>query len=678
MPQNVADDQKLLNFIADNPSSDMTTQAIQALGVSQDDIKLWKFARDNPNHELATKARNSVYDSIAASAPPVQEQGVSALDRFGLKNLVGENKELQVEYLKRKGLQARVQNDQVLVKKPGEARFRVVDPEGFDLFDVTDVAAEVVDAIATGFGFAGGAALGAPTGPGAVAAGAAGAGLAGAGVEAGRQFLGEQLGFRPEVDPSQIATSGLISAAVPAGLSAAGAGLRAAGRAAKGGAQRVARGLLPDDFAPKIRPEAKAIKEAGEELGIPTTSGQLVQPGQANITGALESALEQSQGKVGAKRFIGVKQAQKEAIEEVTEGIVEGAAKASDFEIGEAVKATAKKEIATKLRPAEALYESVEAKLGEVAPILTGVDDALKKVAEANKFNRPGLAVIKGLQDDLGKIQNLSDLKTFRSNVGDLFQQQKVQKVGDIYEALTKARSDSLLEAARTTGKEAFKTASTDIKKADKLFREAVGDVETLLKKKKPKGVTVKQFAEEALEKVPSAKTTQALFRKFDVKNLRQLETKFPEAFQQLKAGAIKGLRERASVKEGLSPRSLVRELDKLPAETKQILFGPKNAEVVEKFKLVLNSIPPRKGPSGTPELQELNKIFNIMSQARSIGQERLLRALDKQVATQMGKQAPGKIVPKTKNESIKARFLKRAVGAGVSAEAVKTRNRRK
>jgi hypothetical protein len=178
----------------------------------------------------------------------VQEQRVDFLTRAGLKNLIGDSPKLQAEYLNKKGFQTRLEDGQLQVKKSGDKDWGVVDPEGFDMQDVTDLVGDVAEMALTGLGALAGATLG-PVG--AVAGGAAATGAA----ETARQAAAKATGLREEFDPSQVAKSAALGAAIPAGLGLAGAaakgmakfGKQAAGKTLEIGTRQISK-MGPEKF----------------------------------------------------------------------------------------------------------------------------------------------------------------------------------------------------------------------------------------------------------------------------------------------------------------------------------------------------------------------------------------------------------------------------------------------
>lgn len=138
-------------------------------------------------------------------------QVVGFFTRLLAKNLSA-NPEQAMGFLQRQGFEVKQVADedkmQFLVRKPGDTKWGVLDPQGFDLQDLTDIASDLLSGTVTGFfaagGALGGAALAAPTGPGAIAGGILG-GVAGGGVGAGgyeaiRQGVGGLLGVNEQPD----------------------------------------------------------------------------------------------------------------------------------------------------------------------------------------------------------------------------------------------------------------------------------------------------------------------------------------------------------------------------------------------------------------------------------------------------------------------------------------------
>lgn len=153
------------------------------------------------------------------SAPGLNEKDaadISFADRFKIKNFGGENA-AAVDFLKTKypDMDFEVFENEIYARSPGED-FKRLDPKGFDLQDISDVAVDVGAGIASGAATALGGLTGAALGPaGAVGGAAAAGGASSAALEALRQRLGQTLGVSKEYDPTAMGTAAAFGAASP-------------------------------------------------------------------------------------------------------------------------------------------------------------------------------------------------------------------------------------------------------------------------------------------------------------------------------------------------------------------------------------------------------------------------------------------------------------------------------
>lgn len=196
----------------------------------------------------------------AEPAEIIQEQhpDISFKDRFIAKNFANTPQD-QINYLKQQhpDLDIKQINNQIVAKSANEKAYKVLDPDlsamdmlkpknwAENLKDIADVGTDVGIGSASTAAGAGAAVLAAPETAlvGSIPAAMAAGGATGASLEALKQKIGQKLGVPQQMDPSQIALSGITNAAAPL--------LVGTGAAAKVGAQAVKQG---------------ASKEAAQEL----------------------------------------------------------------------------------------------------------------------------------------------------------------------------------------------------------------------------------------------------------------------------------------------------------------------------------------------------------------------------------------------------------------------------
>jgi len=150
---------------------------------------------------------------------------ISWADRAIVKNFSG-TPEAALQYLKEKHpnldiqfrptLPGKSDPTDIIVKKPGEREYRRLDPQGFDIADLSDIGYDVgaglLTTLASG---AGGVAGGVAGGIGALPSAAlAGAGTS-AGLEAARQNIGSLFGMKDNRSLGDVAVAGAAGAAAP-------------------------------------------------------------------------------------------------------------------------------------------------------------------------------------------------------------------------------------------------------------------------------------------------------------------------------------------------------------------------------------------------------------------------------------------------------------------------------
>jgi hypothetical protein len=154
-------------------------------------------------------------------------------DRFAIKNFGGSPETIDA-YIKKQGFETKTDsNGQRLIKKDTDTKWSVLDPEGLDLADISDIGYDIVSGLGSGVATAaaglgaGAATLGAGAIPVAMAAGAGSS----AGLEFLRQKIGSGLGtHQGDTNTGDVALAGGLGALSPllfgTGASAAKVGLK--------------------------------------------------------------------------------------------------------------------------------------------------------------------------------------------------------------------------------------------------------------------------------------------------------------------------------------------------------------------------------------------------------------------------------------------------------------------
>lgn len=241
----------------------------------------------DPDAHLAKLREQQLGPSVLQETHPEVTWG----QRLAIKNL-GTSQEQSMQYLRDKHPDMDVTQigKQIAVKKKNEKDWRVLDPEGFDPADITDVLYDIPAGVVQG-GLT--AAAGLTTGGlGAVPMGAA----SGAGLEAFRQYLGHEAGVNQKFgagEMTDIAVAGALGGLVPAALgSGASKAAQEAYLASKGGFGEALKAVAPKWVGSKF--PALAVTEGdGAAKNILTSAGEL---SSSDVAGGLSKAATQTAG----------------------------------------------------------------------------------------------------------------------------------------------------------------------------------------------------------------------------------------------------------------------------------------------------------------------------------------------------------------------------------------------
>lgn len=194
---------------------------------------------------------------------------ISFVDRLKVKAL-GNSDESSMKFLQRQypNLDFRVQNGDIQARTKGEA-WKKLDPSGFDLQDISDLAYDIPAGIAQGAVTAASGVAGlAAGGVGAIPAAMAGSAVSGAGLEAARQGLGKYFGVNDEINGTDIAIAGGTGAVSPLIFGTGGVVKEGVKGLSKEAAQLAQRGVVGRGYdavagylGPKIASAASNIPE---------------------------------------------------------------------------------------------------------------------------------------------------------------------------------------------------------------------------------------------------------------------------------------------------------------------------------------------------------------------------------------------------------------------------------
>ena len=472
-----------------------------------------------------------------------------------------------------------------------------------------------------------------------------------------------------EVSPAGVAGFGAEVALDPTALF----GL-ATGKLLKAGGKAISKAV-------PLQEGAEQVIKAAKKLGVKPTPGQLY---DSQLVKKLESALVQQRGKIGGAKLRSQIDDNIKVLKKEADNLVSRSSGKSAIEIGSEAKDQINKAVQKRLQSASDLYNRFEDAYGKAKADIQPIRDALDDLA--SRFaGTPELAKVKKWQKSIDKVtkkkvgkevvksreaqvKTIENLKEFRTSVGKLrasADPAERQIASRLYEAASKARSDSLVDAAEFSGDLAEGVAESLIRQADEIYSQTAKEVETLLTRgKKVKG-GVKRAVEDFLEKTSDESIVEKLIKSADFEKTDAIRKAFPEAFETLRIGKIDNIAARAAVKGEISPNRLSKIINSMSEPTAELILGKGAKAKGRALKTFLDSVPEKLNPSGTAEMANLVKMFNILSQVGSVSQSVALSALTSGMKIQRAgqvvsgfslplgaTQALGKtILPKDKNQ---------------------------
>lgn len=231
-----------------------------------------------------------LYGTMDTSRKVVQEMhpDITFLQRAAVKNL-GTDPQQSINFLRQKnpGMEFDLEGNQIIARKPGEAEWRVLDPSGFDIQDISDVGYDIAAGGLTGAAtVAGGLAGGLP---GAVGAGAASSGA----LETLRQGIGKWADVNQEFEPMSIGIATAAGGVAPALL---GSGATTA---------QIAKAAMKEAASKEITEQAATAALKESQRGLLSRAAPNVWEGLSGVPARTYAAMRERIPKILEARKIG-------------------------------------------------------------------------------------------------------------------------------------------------------------------------------------------------------------------------------------------------------------------------------------------------------------------------------------------------------------------------------------
>ena len=590
-----------------------TSSAQQGNNIEQSKITKKDLAIEELRRRQSQPENESGIPSQIGGIPVIPEEaslGFLGRSAYSIPSLPSSRRKILEKLVGAENVVADENND--LYVRRGNSLFPVNEP-GFSAADVADLVASTTESIPKALGFAGGGV------PGYLLAGALGS--------AGRQALSSGVQSILDVDQEAKPLERLKDIGI-------GAITNLGGEYVEKGVKSVLPKILPKkEILPSgLKENADEIISAARSLDVEPTRGMIT---ASPIEQGIESSLEQSPtipGYLVSKKKEKVVQAVQDKIEE----LAKDRGSLSKFELGESIKESFLRKAGETSGPAELIYGELQTTFDKAK-----VSDRVKTIAR-NRILKSDVARLtksalpEQIADQISAVKNVSDARKLRT----IFRKSKNPTMSefenDMYnEAISSM--DRLITNSISSGKGpeirnpiARKNVKNLLSEANKAYRKTFKDfgpaAEALGGKSKAK--TLPRLLAK-IEETPSDQFAQKLFKTNDTKFLNNLKEQFPEEFELLKNQYVGELYEKSIRKIGgdrdISPQAFLRNIRAIPKETKIAIWGNDFPNIQKQLETVIDALPERIGPSGTPKGIEFTKIVSPILQISAFGRYLLL-----------------------------------------------------
>lgn len=387
-----------------------------------------------------------------------------------------------------------------------------------------------------------------------------------------------------------------------------------------------------------VKENAPNVLYAAKRLGIVPTPGML--SGSKTVQG-LESSLEQSPSLAGSlvrKSTNQVREGIKQAIEDITSGAAPG----DKFTAGSDVGKSLLGKFGEKISESQMRYEPFNQELPRMqfppdSPQFIAkakLADSVAKVGQDHlSLSHPLDTYSNNVASKIASAQTMDDIENIRKQVSNSLNAAYRSGDGNSIDALSKIqdhladfRDDHFIEMAKQNmprGGDLIGQSMVEEYKQTREFyknmRNQMSDLGNLLgiKNKNPKAFI------ETLESIPEETLAKKIFDVKDPRSIDAFKTMFPDEFETLRAQKLQEFRDIGEK----SPTKFINEVSKLSSRARDIIFEDRPGKIND-LKLVLESLPEKMGPSGTPQGELFNQSYNPFMQlgegARYLGYKTL------------------------------------------------------
>jgi len=391
-----------------------------------------------------------------------------------------------------------------------------------------------------------------------------------------------------------------------------------------------------DALAEKIKQNAPEIKAAAKRLGFEAPLGFL---SENPTVQKLESSLSQSPRMTATperQAYENVQKGIKSASEKI-EGFKTGE---SDFELGSRLQKGLKSEIQAQREPVAGIYKDINKDLMQIKlqPKITNQNVGILKKDPLFK-TKDGQQFLNGVIDDLKSLDNVADLKEYRTNLRRSLSQNASDldrmRVDKVYNQITNLRdasiqalkeTDPFVKASGKSGSQVIDELHNKLALADAAHAENISSLQKIKDIAGTKG-PVRSQSEfiRNIENIPEEQLIQRAANT-NIRTLNEVKTKHPQLFENARVAKVNDLISKSMDKTGLNTTRFVKNFDKLEPEVQKALFDENQLQLINDLRTIHKETPAMVGPSGTPQGLDYQNLLSSSGYLSDIAKGILLK----------------------------------------------------
>lgn len=386
------------------------------------------------------------------------------------------------------------------------------------------------------------------------------------------------------------------------------------------------------DFTPA--PNAGEVKAAADQLGIAPGDVPKALLTDNPTYQKLESGLSQS-GSIPAKPIRDQYTRFFKGVGDASEKIADLKTTDSEFGIGSKIGDDLANQVKASTAPVSELYDDLNPLLRQIPVDPASVNSQFGALKRNPIFQtKDGIAMLEDQKSAIQSMPELASLKEYRSTLHDSLGNNSTpldeNRINTIYDAATKIRDNSINAQKNSLPSALHGEVDDVISKqalADSAHASNLDDINSIKAL-----VGNKEFSSPRafLKKLGSMNEADiaAKASNLDVDTLTNLQDKFPTVFDKVKTAKINDMvQSSTNPVSGFNDTRFLKQWDGMDQEAKDLFFDPQLQSQIDAFQTVKQAIPPKLGPSGTPEGKMMMQMLSPKRTALDLGIKKTLDA---------------------------------------------------